>query len=291
MKAWFARALIALINLTGRWPQSARTALGRLLGDLLWVTVVRRRRVALANLRACFPLMAERERRRIARECFRNVARGVLDHSVLARATRHEFERYVQVRGSEHLLDTANRPLIVIAPHFIGLDAGGMRCAMLAHGMSIYSRQKSPVWDAWLYTMRQRFNAPVLVARQGIDMRRVMRAVKQGLPLYYLPDADLGPANSIFVPFFGVAAATIPMVSRIARATSARVTMAVTEMTDDGYVVHIEPPWSDFPADSVEADTVRMNRELEGWIVSMPEQYLWTHRRFKTRPAGEPSIY
>ena len=158
-------------------------------------------------------------------------------------------------------------------------------------GISIYSKQTNAVWDAWLLRARQRFNDPVLVPRQGADMRAVMRSVKNGLPLYYLPDMDLGGANSIFVPFFGLPAATIPMVPRIARIIGAQVMMAVTQMTEDGYVLHFEPPWLDFPGESIEADTVRMNREIERWVVKMPDQYLWTHRRFKTRPPGLASVY
>ena len=158
-------------------------------------------------------------------------------------------------------------------------------------GISIYSKQTNTVWDMWLLTARQRFNDPVLVARQGADMRTVIRNVKSGLPMYYLPDMDLGAANSIFVAFFGVPAATIPMVPRIARITGAQVMMAVTEMTEDGYVLHFEPPWPDFPGESIEADTARMNREIERWVLRMPDQYLWTHRRFKTRPAGLPGVY
>jgi Kdo2-lipid IVA lauroyltransferase/acyltransferase len=95
----------------------------------------------------------------------------------------------------------------------------------------------------------------------------------------------------VFVPFFGVPAATIPMVSRIARMIGATVVMGVTEMTDDGYVLHFEPPWAGFPGASIEEDTARMNRELERWVLRMPDQYLWTHKRFKTRPPGTPSIY
>ncbi len=291
MNAFIARAWIAIINSTSNWSQAARTRLGTFLGDLLWWLVVPRRRIALANLRACFPAMDEDERRRLARRCFRNVARSALDHSVLWMADRARVERYVRVGGVEHLLSRQNRPLIMIAPHFVGLDAGGIRFNTLARGISIYSKQKNGVWDAWLLKGRQRFNDPVLVARQGVDMRAVVRTVKEGLPLYYLPDMDLGATNSVFVPFFGVPAATIPMVSRIARMTGAKVMMAVTEMTDDGYVLHFEAPWTDFPGASVEDDTARMNRELERWVLKMPDQYLWTHKRFKTRPPGAPSVY
>jgi KDO2-lipid IV(A) lauroyltransferase len=291
MNAAIARLWIALINATCNWSQSARTRLGALLGDLLWWVVVPRRRITLANLRACFPDMAEEERVRIARRCFRNIARSALDHSVLWRADEERVKRYIRLEGAEHAVSPQNRPLIMIAPHFVGLDAGGIRFNTVDRGISIYSKQKNPVWDAWLLQGRRRFNDPVLVARQGADMRSVIRTVKDGLPLYYLPDMDLGATNSVFVPFFGVPAATIPMVSRIARMTGAKVVMAVTEMTDDGYVLHFEPAWPDFPGASVEDDTARMNRELERWVLKMPDQYLWTHKRFKTRPPGAPSLY
>jgi len=290
VNALIARAWIALIGATSNWTQAGRTRLGNLLGDLLWWIVVPRRSITLANLEACFPQMPERERRRIARKCFRNIARSALDHSVLWKADRARLETYVRVEGIEHAVSPGNRPLIIVAPHFVGLDAGGLRLSTSVQGITVYSRQKNPAWDDWLYRVRARFGV-ILVARQGADMRRVIRTVKEGPPLYYLPDMDLGAANSVFVPFFGVPAATIPMVSRIARMIGARVVMGVTEMTDDGYVLHFEPPWIDYPGASIEEDTARMNRELERWVLRMPDQYLWTHKRFKTRPPGSPSIY
>jgi Kdo2-lipid IVA lauroyltransferase/acyltransferase len=286
-----AKLWIALINATLNWPQRARTQLASVLGDLLWWIVVPRRRIALTNLRLCFPFFNEQQRARIGRLCFRNIARSGLDHSVLWCGERDAVERYIGVHGIEHLHAAAGAPLILIAPHFVGLDAGGIRFNTLMRGISIYSTQTNAVWDEWLLKGRQRFNDPMLVARQGADMRTVIRSVQRGLPLYYLPDMDLGAANSIFVPFFGVPSATIPMVPRIARMTGARVMMAVTEMTAGGYVLHFEPPWSNFPGESIEADTARMNREIERWVLKMPEQYLWTHRRFKTRPAGQSSVY
>ena len=236
-------------------------------------------------------MLSEQQRLQIARRCFRNIARSGLDRAVLSKGELSTVEQYVRVEGIEYLQAAAGKPLILIAPHFVGLDAGGIRFNTLMRGISIYSKQTNAVWDAWLLRARQRFNDPVLVPRQGADMRAVMRSVKNGLPLYYLPDMDLGAANSIFVPFFGVPAATIPMVPRIARIIGAQVMMAVTEMTDDGYVLHFEPPWPDFPGESIEADTARMNREIERWVLKVPDQYLWTHRRFKTRPQGLANVY
>ena len=138
---------------------------------------------------------------------------------------------------------------------------------------------------------RLRFCNPILIAKTGhFDLRPVIRAMRDGLPFYYLPDMDHGRQNSIFVPFFGVPAATLPMVSRLARLTKAHVAMCITEMTKEGYCVHIYR-LEGFPTGDYEADTARINHELEQWILKFPDQYLWTHRRFKTRPEGEPSIY
>jgi KDO2-lipid IV(A) lauroyltransferase len=198
----------------------------------------------------------------------------------------------VRVDGGEHLGDPANRPLIMLAPHFVGLDAGGTRLNTLVRGVSIYAQQSNPDWDEQLLQGRRRFSDPLLIPRRGAaELKLVLRALKDSLPLYYLPDMDLGETNSIFVPFFGVPAATIPMVSRLARVVGAKVVMAVTELTDDGYVLHIEPPWEGFPGASIEDDTARMNREIERWVRRLPDQYLWTHQRFKTRPPGAPSFY
>jgi KDO2-lipid IV(A) lauroyltransferase len=291
VSAWLGRVLIALIESLHGWSQPARTRLANAIGDALWWLVRPRRRVALANLRACFPHWSEQDRRRVARECFRNMARAVLDHAVLARATREQIARFVRAEGLQHLLDPANRPLIMIAPHFAGLNAGGVRIATEVAGVSIYARQRNPALDDWLRALRGRFNEPVLIAREGFDLRAAIRAMKEGRPFYYLPDQDYGAQHSIFVPFFGEPAATLPMVARLARLTGARVLMTVTEMTPDGYVLHVEPPWQDFPSASVEQDTARMNREIERWVQKMPAQYLWLHKRFKSRPPGAAPIY
>lgn len=291
MSVVLARLGVALVGLTASWSQRSRTELATALSDLLWFLARPRRRVTLTNLRLCFPAMTEAERRRMGQLVFRNIARAALDHSVLWRADADGIDHYVRIEGAAHLSAATNRPLIIVAPHFHGLDAGGVRISKIVSASSIYSRQKNPVWDEALLRARSRFGAPVLFPRQQLDMRKVIRSLKGGLPLYYLPDQDLGAASSIFVPFFGVSTATIPTVSRLARLANAEVVLAVTEMTADGYLVHVEAPWADFPGASVEEDTARMNRELERWVRRLPTQYLWSHKRFKTRPPGEPSVY
>ena len=135
-----------------------------------------------------------------------------------------------------------------------------------------------------------RFGEPILVTRQQ-GLRPVLKALKQMKPFYYLPDMDFGPKESIFSPFFGVPAATIPALSRLVRLTGARVIPCITRQVADGYEVELQPAWTDFPGASVEADTEFMNRFIESEVLKMPEQYFWLHKRFKTRPPGEQRFY
>lgn len=291
MKQLAARWTIAFMARTARWSPAARARLGRWIGTLLWWLAAPRRRVTLVNLRLCFPEMSEAQRNALGRRTFHNIARALVDHGVLATISREAFDRFVRVEGAQHLTDSANRPLIMVAPHFVGLDAGGLALNTMARAVSIYARSRNPEWDRWLFDIRNRFNTPLLIQREGFDLRAAVRALKDGLPFYYLPDQDPGERNGVFVPFFGIPTATLPMVPRLAKIADAKVVICVTEMTPDGYVFHIEPPLADYPCGDVEADTARMNAEIERWARRLPDQYLWTHKRFKTRPAGAARVY
>jgi KDO2-lipid IV(A) lauroyltransferase len=141
-----------------------------------------------------------------------------------------------------------------------------------------------------LYDGRKRFNDTLLLSRQD-GMRRIVKALKDGYPFYYLPDMDFGSRDSIFVPFFGIQTATIPAVSRLVRMTGAKVVACITRQVPDGYEVEVMPAWENFPGESVEADTAYVNRFIESQVLRMPEQYFWLHKRFKTRPAGEQRFY
>ena len=156
----------------------------------------------------------------------------------------------------------------------------------------MYSRQKDPVLNRVLLRGRQRFIEPVLFSRQE-GIRPVVRAVRKGLPLYYLPDMDLGSRDSIFVPFFGVQAATVTALSRIARLAGAVVVPAVTRQLPggQGYVLRFYPAWNGFPTEDLAADVRRMNAFIEERVREMPEQYFWLHKRYKTRPPGEAKFY
>lgn len=200
------------------------------------------------------------------------------------------LQRLIRIQGVENLSDPEGRPIILLSPHFVGLDAGATRISMYVPGCTVYSRQKNQVLDKLLYDGRGRFTDTVMLSRKD-GMRKIVKAMKDGYRFYYLPDMDFGPKESIFVPFFGVPAATIPALSRLVRLTGAKVVACITRQVPDGYEVEVMPAWDNFPGESVEADTEFMNRFIESQVLRMPEQYYWVHKRFKTRPPGEPRFY
>jgi KDO2-lipid IV(A) lauroyltransferase len=286
------RAALALVWLLRLLPLLLLAPIGRGLGSLFYLVGRERREVVLTNLRLCFPQWTEAHRVRIGRAHFQAFGRSLLEHGILWWSPKARVQRLVRFEGIENWQAVAGRPVIWLAPHFIGLDMGGVRLGSEHRVVSVYSRQKDPAFDAVLYGGRTRFVMPELYSRQE-GVRSVIKALRRGLPFYYLPDMDFGSRDSIFVPFFGVPTATITGLSRIARLAGAVVVPAVTRQLPgaDGYVLTFYPAWENFPTGDVEADTRRMNAFIEARVLEMPEQYYWLHKRFKTRPPGEPRFY
>lgn len=246
--------------------------------------------VVMTNLRLCFPDRSEGERETMARQHFIVFAQAFLDRTLGWWASKERLQRLIRIQGVDNLSDPEGRPIILLSPHFVGLDAGATRISMYVPGCTVYSRQKNQVLDKLLYDGRGRFTDTVMLSRKD-GMRKIVKAMKDGYRFYYLPDMDFGPKESIFVPFFGVQAATIPALSRLVRLTGAKVVACITRQVRDGYEVEVMPAWDNFPGESVEADTEFMNRFIESQVLRMPEQYYWVHRRFKTRPPGEQRFY
>ncbi len=295
MSGMLTRLGLCVMWLLQRLPFPALVSVGRGLGRLLYWFGRERRHVALTNLRLCFPDLPEVERVGIARRLFGFIARSFLERGLLWWAPEARLRQLIRLEGKQHL-DTARaeRPVLLLVPHFAGLDAAVTRLSMDYDMAGIYSRQKNPVFDAALYRGRKRFSHPVMLSRQD-SLRKGIKAIKAGMPFFYLPDMDYGKRDTIFVPFFGVPAATITGLSRLASMTGAAVLPVIARMDDDGYRVEVGAPWTNFPsgagAEDVASDTRRMNAWLESEIAKMPDQYYWVHKRFKTRPPGEKRFY
>jgi KDO2-lipid IV(A) lauroyltransferase len=291
-----SRLIFALLWIAHFLPNRALAAIGDVVGVLLFWLIPERRHVTRINLARCFPQMPAGEREALARAHFRAFARSFVDRSLIWWAPRARVEALVRIEGLEHLraamAKPGGQPVILFAPHFVGMDAGGTRLTCELNLVSMYANQKDAKFNELLLRGRGRFGDQRLVSRQQ-GIRATLSAMREGRPFYYLPDQDFGPRDAIFVPFFGVSAATVPGLSRIAHLAKARVLPCVTRMlpAGEGYAVRIEPPWENFPGADLAADTRRMNEDIERRVLEMPEQYLWMHKRFKTRPAGEAGFY
>ncbi|MBK8738212.1 MAG: lipid A biosynthesis acyltransferase [Betaproteobacteria bacterium] len=286
------RLALGLIWLAQWLPAGAIARLGRGIGWLGYRLAVPRRKVVLTNLRLCFPGLTEAERIALARRHFSALGRAIMERAVMWYAPLERVTQFVRLEEVEHFEAVRGRPVLLLAPHFVGLDMGGVRVAIAWRTASMYGKQKNPALDAAMRHGRERFGDPVLISRQD-GIRPVVRALRDGFAFYYLPDMDFGPRESIFVPFFGVTTATVPALARLAQVSRARVVPVVTRQLPDGegYAAKFYPAWEDFPTGDIAADTRRMNEFIEARVREMPEQYYWVHKRFKTRPAGEARIY
>ncbi len=286
------RIVLALLWLLHFLPLPLLARIGRGFGRLLYLFGHQRRRVALTNLRLCFPDKTQAEREAMAAAHFAAFGRSFIERGLLWWAGPERIRRLVRVRGLEHLKALEGRPVILLVPHFVALDMGWTRLALEQDMVGIYANQKNLLFNAALYRGRGRFGNQIMLSRQE-GTRPAIRAMRQGRPFFYLPDMDYGQRDTIFVPFFGVQAATITGLSRLSRMCGAAVVPCLTRMFENGsgYEVELLEAWANYPGESIEADTRRMNAAIEEWVRQMPEQYFWLHKRFKTRPAGTVSVY
>ena len=274
-------------------PRRFISVFGRLMGLLFFALASDRRRVVAKNLELCFPKLSPRERARLRLKHFMSLGRAIADCSIVWWSKASSIKKLAKIEGKE-ILDKAlsEGPVIVLAPHFVGLEILGIRLSIEEHAQTMYSTQKDPILDKFLRSRRTRFRETKLISRQD-GIKGVIRALKARLPLFFLPDMDFGPKDAIFVPFFGVSAATIDAVPRLAALTKAKVVPVTIRQfgPNEPYKIKFFPSWENYPSANLLADTKTMNKFIEEQALSMPEQYYWVHKRFKTRPPGDAKLY
>lgn len=285
------RAALELIRWLGYFPLPVVRALGAALGMLLYGVVASRRRVVNTNLRLCFPHWSPTEVRAQTVQVFIHFAQSWLDRGWLWHGPAQYTRTRLKLTGALEELE-GDRPTVIFLPHFVGLDAVGMALTQQTarRYTTIYTNQANAVSDAWILKGRRRFGSMRLFGRSD-GVKPILEALRNGEPLILLPDMNFGPEDSLFVPFYGVSAATVPSLSRFARLGRAKVVPILAKMTSTGYEIRVLPAWANFPSGDLLADTTLMNERLQGFIDAMPSQYYWVHKRFKDRPVGEPSVY
>lgn len=286
-----SRLGILFMRLLAHLPLSWIRGLGWLLGWVLYFIILPRRRVARTNLALCFPDWPAAQRNALVPRVFVRFAQAWLDRSWLWHGDSSIVRSRLKLVGAVAELE-GNQPTVIFAPHFVGMDAGWTALTQQVQRQftTIYTDQADKVVDQWMLASRQRYGTGRLFGRAD-GVKAIVAALRKGEPLYLLPDMNFGPEESVFVPFYGVPAATVPSLSRFARLARAKVVPVITRMTRDGYEVEVMPSWSGFPTEDAVADTALMNQRLQSCIDTMPDQYYWVHKRFKSRPAGEPSVY
>ena len=288
---------IGLLTVLGKLPYPFVARFGEALGSILFMIPNPRREVVRANLRLCFPDKTDAEIEAMSRETYRKVFRSFAEGGIFWTCNEKKMRQLVQINDQGNLPSLDGSPHILVTLHLSGLEAGAIRLTMHLRdtvgrsGASLYTVQKNALFDDFLKVARGRFGANMISRNDSV--RNILRVLKKGEALQLISDMDFGERDSEFVPFFGVEALTLTSVSRLARLAGAKVVPIYTEQLPvyKGYVLHILPPWDDYPGESVTDDTRRMNAFFEDAIRPRVPDYYWVHKRFKHRPPGEPDIY
>jgi len=288
------KLLLGLMWLLHWLPLPLLGRFGDAVGSLLFVVMRPRRHIALTNLRLCLPELSEAERVDIARRHFQAYSRSVFERAVLWWAPESRLKRLITIDpdGVIPVAAMTEKPTILLCPHFVCLDVAGASIAMEASASSMYVTQKNAAFDKVLRAGRARFKPVKLFTRQD-GIKPILRALRDKLPYFMLPDMDFGEKDAEFVPFFGVEAATLTATARIAATTGAQVMPVIATFLPNyqGWRVKFYPVWDNYPGEDMVAATRRMNAFIEERVREAPAEYFWTHKRFKTRPNGEPSLY
>lgn len=286
------RLVLAFMWLMHWLPLPVLGRIGELFGSTLFRLMRSRRHITLTNLRLCLPALSEEERLIIAKRHFQVYARSVLERGILWWASERRIKKLIHVEPSVPLATIQTGPVILLCPHFVSLDVAGIAVVLETNLCSIYTQQRNKVFDQALRKGRTRFGTVRLFSRsEGI--KPIIRAMREHLPFFMLPDMDFGAKDAEFIPFFGISAATLTAVPRIAASTGAKVIPVIATMMPNyqGWKVTFHPPWENYPGNDMTAATRFMNQFIETEILKAPAEYFWSHRRFKTRPEGEASLY
>jgi KDO2-lipid IV(A) lauroyltransferase len=262
-----------------------------MLGFVLYHLGKKRRHIASVNLSLCFPDLAEEQRQALLRKHYGLYGTSLLESFSAWWSRPGLFEGRVTYEGLEHLRSALEKGhgALLVNGHFTTLEIGQRLLGQKIPFDMMYRPHKNPLFEHVMSRGRERWNGKVIDRR---DVRNILRSLKSNHPIWYGPDQDYGRKHSVFVPFMGVMAATVTGTSRLAKLSGAAVVPYVARRTGDhGYHITVYPEFRDFPSDDLERDATRINQWFEQQIRQVPEDYLWTHRRFKTPPPGGTRPY
>ncbi len=290
-RVWPAWLMVGAGWVTARLPLPVIAALARLLGTLAYAFGRRRRQITLTNLRLCFPELSDSERGRLARRSFVHTAMGVLEAMMVWLNPARPVAGRTRIHGLEHLqrARSEGRGVLLLGGHFSAMDIVAPKLAEVDIDV-MYRENRNPAWEWLQVTGRRRYFRGVI---ERADVRQTLKRLKQGRTIWYAPDQDYGRRRSVFAPFFGVPTASIRATAQLARFNDSPVLLMTNYRDLDSltWSIHFHPPLTNYPTGDDLADAETVNRAIEAAIRTHPEQYLWMHRRFKTRPEGAAPVY
>jgi KDO2-lipid IV(A) lauroyltransferase len=292
---WLLWLGLGLLWLVVQLPYPTLLTLGRGLGMVMYRVAGERRRIAARNLELCFPQRSDAEREQLLRENFASTGIAFFEMAMSWWWPQERLKKLARIEGLEHLrqAQAEGQGVILMAVHFTTLEIGATLLGQRHAIDGMYRAHANPLFDYIQRHGRERINLDAFAIERE-DVRGMLRVLRAGRAIWYAPDQDYGRKQSLFVPLFGIPAATVTATSKFARLGKARV-IPFTQMRladGSGYRLTIHPPLEDFPGASEEDDCLRINQWIEQVISECPEQYLWAHRRFKTRPTeDDPGVY
>ena len=290
---WAAWAGLGVLRALSFLPLPLLWLLGVPIGQLAASLPTHARRTVDTNLALCFPTLSPAQRRRLRQKHFRALAQVALSVGISLWASKRRLARLIRFRNRD-IYDqalTQGRRVIFLAPHFLVLEIAGLYLSHQRPMISMYKSPKNKLFDWVLRTSRSRFGG--IMIERSAELRPLIRMLRAGRPFYYLPDQEPGGAEFVFAPFFGIPTATITALSRMARLADAVVIPCFTRLLPfgRGYEVTFVPAFVNYPSGDNVKDATQMNAAIEHGVREMPEQYMWTYKRFKTRPDNLPSLY
>ena len=284
--------IIGLLRLASLLPYRAAMFIGRLIGRLIFLMAGSRKRIVDINLARCFPEKSGTERDRIKSLCDQNIGASLIEMAMCWWWHPQRLKSIVEIEGREHL-DAAlnnNRGVILLTGHFTSLEIGARLLALFMPVQVMYRTQRNELFDSYLFTRRSSYFVNTISRK---DTRQLLKGIRRKIPTWYAPDQDFRRERNVFAPFMGIATATITASSRLAQSSGAVMLPYYPERKKDGsgYVLHIDAPLENFPSDDEFEDASAINRSIEKYVRLFPDNYMWIHPRFKTRPPDEAPFY
>jgi len=284
--------IIGLLRLASLLPLRVELWLGRQLGRLIYIVTGSRKRIVDRNLARCFPEKPLAERNRIKSACYQNIGISLIEMAMCWWWPEDKLEAIVEIEGREHLdaVLASGRGAILLTGHFTSLEIGARLLALFMPVQVMYRTQRNELFDRYLYTRRSSYFVNT-VSRK--NTRQLIKGLKNRIPTWYAPDQDFKRERNVFAPFMGIPTATITASSRLAQSSGAAMLPYYPQRKPDGsgYLLRIDPPLENFPSGDDLEDATAINQSIEKYARLNPENYMWIHQRFKTRPPGEAPFY